>query len=80
MCAQSAVRREALQLVDRLEQPEAGSSPLAFESPFPQPLWRQYLIILVKNLVSVLVAERPAGPPELNDMIIALSLKTNGDK
>lgn len=35
----------------RAEHPEAGSSPLAFDTQFPQPLWRQYFIILVKNLV-----------------------------
>lgn len=44
--------RETEELVSRLEQPEPGSSPLAFDDPYPQPLWRQTLIILVKNLVS----------------------------
>lgn len=43
--------RETDALVLRAEQPEAGSSPLAFDTQFPQPLWRQYFIILVKNLV-----------------------------
>ena len=37
--------------MSRLEQPEAGSSPLHFANQYPQPLWRQTLIILVKNLV-----------------------------
>lgn len=37
--------------MSKLEQPEAGSSPLHFANQYPQPLWRQTLIILVKNLV-----------------------------
>ncbi len=38
-------------MVERLGQPEAGSSPLAFATEYAQPLWRQYLIILTKNVV-----------------------------
>ena len=38
--------------MEKLSQPEAGSSPLAFATEYAQPLWRQYLIILAKNLVS----------------------------
>ena len=38
-------------MVERLSQPEAGSSPLAFATEYAQPLWRQYLIILAKNMV-----------------------------
>ena len=37
--------------MDRLSQPAPGSAPLAFDSPFPQPLWAQYLIILKKNTI-----------------------------
>ena len=38
--------------MERLSQPEPGSSPIAFTSAFPQPLWRQYTIILTKNIIS----------------------------
>jgi len=38
--------------VERLSQPEQGSAPIAFPSAFPQPLWRQYVIILTKNIIS----------------------------
>ena len=44
--------RETEALVERLSQPEQGSSPIAFPSAFPQPLWRQYVIILTKNIIS----------------------------
>ena len=39
-------------ILDHLSQPALGSVPLAFAAPFPQPLWRQYLIILTKNVLS----------------------------
>lgn len=47
--------RETEELVTKLEQPDPGSSPLAFDDQFPQPMWRQTFIILVKFLVSPLV-------------------------
>ena len=48
--------------MSRLEQPEAGSSPLHFANQYPQPLWRQTLIILVKNLVRRLPASSKLSP------------------
>jgi hypothetical protein len=39
-------------MVAKLSQPEPGSSPLAFDTEYAQPLWRQFVIILAKNLVS----------------------------
>ena len=48
----TAAGRETEALVERLSQPEPGSSPIAFPSAFPQPLWRQYTIILTKNIIS----------------------------
>ena len=55
--------RETEELVSKLEQPEAGSSPLHFDNQFPQPLWRQTLIILVKNLVRRLPATQHSALP-----------------
>ena len=45
------VCREMDSLVERLSQPEPGSAPLRFATPYPQSTLQQYFILLRKNTV-----------------------------
>ena len=68
--------REAEAVVERLSQPEPGSAPLAFKTEYAQPLWRQYVIILAKNLVSYW--RRVAARGKISLLILYMILSAYG--
>lgn len=52
LCVIPVNRRDTDALLSELEQSVPGSAPLHFHTAYPQSLPRQYVIILIKNLVS----------------------------
>ncbi|KAK9806328.1 hypothetical protein WJX72_010375 [[Myrmecia] bisecta] len=48
----SGLYRQTEELVASNSQPAPGSSPIAFATEYPQPLWAQYLALLAKNTIS----------------------------